>query len=263
MDLTTTTGYVPGFADELNLRDLGGLPTSDGRHVRRGCFYRGSALSGLSEDERALVDDMGLRFVLDLRAAGEARPAPDYVPAGASHLRCGGMRYEDGSEVDFSPEAIERLERTSPEVLENGNFMRDLYVGMAFGNPATQTLMSHVVAGDVPVYFHCTAGKDRTGVCALVIGLALGVTREALLEDFLLTNEYRRSIIESVAERMPAGTPPEVIERWQRANGVDAEDLLATYDAVFDRCGSVERYLEQEYGIDAADLKALRDRYLE
>ena len=263
MDLTTTTGYVPGFHTELNLRELGGLPTCDGRHVRRGLFYRGSALCDLTDEERGLIDAMGLRFVLDLRAAGEAAPVPDYVPKGAEYLRCGGMRMENGSEVDFSPEMIKKLEEEHPEILENGAFMRDLYVGMAFGNPAVQALVAHLVSGELPVYFHCTAGKDRTGVCALVIGLALGVTREAMLSDFTLTNEYRRSIIESVADRMPAGTPPEVIEQWQRANGVDAADAEAFLDAVLERCGSAEAYFAQEFGVDAATLADLRDRYLE
>lgn len=262
MDLTATTGYVPGFADELNLRELGGLQTEDGRHVRRGLFFRGSALAGLSESERARVDDTGLRYLLDLRAAGEAKPAPDYVPEGCAYERIGGMRFPDGSEVDFSPEMIARFEREMPDALKNGNFMRDLYTGMAFGNPAVHALVTHLVAGEAPLYFHCTAGKDRTGVCALVIGLILGIRRDELLEDFLLTNEYRASIIESVADRMPAGTPPEEIERWKRANGVNADDLLAVIEAVEERHGSVEAYLADEFGLEANDLVVLRDRYL-
>ena len=263
MDLAATTGYMPGFATELNLRELGGLPTSDGRHVRRGLFYRGSALGGLSDDERTLVDAMGLRTILDLRAAGEAAGSPDYVPVGCAYERIGGMRFDDGSEVDFSPESIARFEREAPELLADGSFMERLYVGMAFGNPAVHALVDHMVAGEVPVYFHCTAGKDRTGVCALAICLILGVTREAIVADFLLTNEYRRSIIESVAERMPAGTPPEEIERWQKANGVSESDLRAVIDAAEERCGSVEAYLEGEFGITAQLLASLRDRYLE
>ena len=263
MDLAATTGYVPGFTTELNLRELGGLPTCDGRHVRRGLFFRGSALAGLSEDELARVDAFGLRYLLDLRAAEEASGAPDHVPESCTYERVGGMRFEDGSEVDFSPKAIARFEREAPEALADGTFMERLYVSMAFGNPAMHALVEHVAAGVVPVYFHCTAGKDRTGVAALMLGLILGITRESLTADFLLTNEYRRSIIESVAERMPPDTPPEVIERWQRANGVDRSDLDAVYDAIEDRFGTVEAYLQGEYGLDASDLASLRDCYLE
>jgi protein-tyrosine phosphatase len=262
MDLTKTVGYVPGFAPELNLRELGGLPTDDGRTVRRGLFYRGSALVGLGQRERALVDGMGLRYVLDLRAAGEASGNEDYLAEGTDYQRIGGMRFDDGSEVDFSPEAIARFEEMDPQLFEDGSFMKRLYVGMAFGNPAVHALVEHVAAGEVPVYFHCTAGKDRTGVSALVICLLLGVTREAIMEDFLLTNEYRRSIIESVADRMPPDTPPELIERWQKANGVNASDLLAVMAAIDERCGGVEAYFEQEFGIDGQTLAALRDRYL-
>lgn len=262
MDLTATTGYVPGFDIDLNLRELGGLPTYDGRHVRHGLFYRGSALVGLSPEERELVDAFGLRFMLDLRAAGEAAFASDYVPDGAEYLRCGGMRFPDGSEVDFSPEAIAKIETEMPEALRDGHFMESLYTGMAFGNPAIRTLVDHLVADTVPVYFHCTAGKDRTGVCALVIGMALGVTREAMLEDFLLTNIYRKRIIDTVADRMPADTPPEEIEMWKKANGVSASDAEAFLDVILERFRTGEAYLEQEFGVDADTLSALRDRYL-
>lgn len=263
MDLSTTTGYVPGFAAELNLRELGGLPTRDGRRVRRGLFLRGSALADLSSAERTRVDELGLRFILDLRAAGEAAGAADYVPEGCTYERIGGMRFEDGSEVDFSPEAIARFEEMDPTLFEDGTFMERLYVSMAWGNPAMHALVDHVVAGEVPVYFHCTAGKDRTGVSALLICLLLGVTREAILADFLLTNEYRRSIIESVAERMPPDTPPELIERWQKANGVNESDLCAVMDAIEKRHGSYEAYFCEEYGLDGHILASLRNRYLE
>jgi len=263
MDLTTTVGYVPGFATELNLRELGGLPTDDGRTVRRGLFYRGSSLVGLSAQERALVDAMGLRFVLDLRAAGEASGKADYLAEGTDYQRIGGMRFEDGSEVDFSPEAIAKFEQMDPNLFEDGTFMERLYVNMAFDNPALQTLVEHVASGEVPVYFHCTAGKDRTGVSALVVNLLLGVTHEAIMGDFLLTNEYRRSIIEAVADNLPPDTPPEIIERWQKANGVNESDLLAVMRAIDERYGSVEAYFQGEYGIDGQALAALRDRYLE
>ena len=263
MNLATTTGFVPGFTTELNLRELGGLPTADGRHVRRGLFFRGSALSGLSDDERALVDGMGLRFILDLRAAGEAEGGRDYVPDGCAYERIGGMRFADGSEVDFSPKMIERFERENPNIFESGSFMRDLYVNMAFGNAAMHALVNKVAGGVVPVYFHCTAGKDRTGVSALLICLLLGVTREAILGDFLLTNEYRRSIIEGVADRLPAGTPPEIIERWQRANGVQESDLVAVMDEIEERDGSVESYFAREHGFGRPAVEALRDLYLE
>ena len=263
MRLADTTGYVPGFADDLNLRELGGLPTEDGRHVRRGLFYRGSALVDLSADELVRIDAFGLRTLLDLRAVGETEGRADYVPEGCAYERIGGMRFDDGTEVDFSPGAIERFLKMDPGAMKDGRFMLNLYVSMAFGNPAVRALVDHVVAGEVPVYFHCTAGKDRTGVCALVLGLMLGVTREAIMEDYLLTNEYRRSIIKSVAEHMPADTPPEIIERWQKANGVQEEHLRAVFEAIEERFGSTEAYLEGEFGLDADDLTRLRDRYLE
>lgn len=263
MDLTTTPGYVPGFRIELNLRELGGLPSMDGRHVRHGLFFRGGGLAGLNAAERARLDELGLRFVFDLRAKSEAAGEPDILPEGAEYTRIGGMCDERGEEVDFSPEMIARYEREMPEILEDGSFMRRLYVSMAFGNRAMHELVDLVRTGTVPVYFHCTAGKDRTGVAALIIGLLLGIRRDAMIEDFLLTNEYRRSIIEGVAERLGPDAPPELVERWQKANGVNASDLEAVLDAIEGCCGTPEVYLEKEFGLDATMVALLRDRYLE
>ncbi|MBR3234736.1 MAG: tyrosine-protein phosphatase [Atopobiaceae bacterium] len=263
MDLATTTGYVPGFHNELNLRELGGLPTADGRHVKHGLFFRGSTLADLLPEQCELVDNMGLRYLLDLRATGEAQMSHDYVPHGCTYKRICGMHYDDGAEADFSPQGIAEIERRLASTTDQDSFLHDLYVGMAFGNEALHALVERMVADDVPLYFHCTAGKDRTGVSALIIGLVLGITRQAIMDDFLLTNEYRRSIIEGVARRMPADTPPEVIERWQKANGVQEENLTSVIDAIEARCGTVENYLSEEFGLDEGMLSLLRARYLE
>lgn len=259
MDLALTTGYVAGLPDTLNLRDLGGIEARDGRTVRRGLLYRGSALVGLDDAEREVIDGLGLHFILDLRARGEAEEGPEYVPAGAERLRKGGM-YLDGQEVDFSPSGISRIStqiQASPST-----FMRKLYVSMMFGNPAVHELVRRLVDGCAPLYFHCTAGKDRTGVCAAVLLLLLDVSDDAIVRDFLLTNQYRASIINMPPEQLPAWLPEADRANWGKMNGVSEEDLHASLEAVVERCGSREAYAEAEFGLDAAALVRLRDQYL-
>lgn len=258
MDLTTTLGYVPGFLDTYNLRDLGGIRARDGRRVRHGLLYRGSTLAGLDDVQRALVDGFGLRFMLDLRARGEAAEAEDYVPKGAAYLRVGGMRMADGGEVDFSPSGIGKMRDKIQTLGEN--FMLDLYTSMAFDNPAVNELVTHFAAQDAPLYFHCSAGKDRTGVCAAVLLMALNVPDDAIVADFLLTNEYRAGIMRNVPAQLPPWVPD--ADTWAKINGVNESDLRAVFAAIDKRYDSREAYLATEFGLDAAKLAELRDYYL-
>lgn len=261
MDLANTTGYVPGFPDTLALRELGGMQAADGRRVRRGLLYRGSALTGLTASELARVDGFGLRFILDLRAAGEVEGREDHVPLGCEYVRQAGMRDDEGNEVDFSPRGIESLQKQF--AAKGTAFMRSLYVSMMFGNPATHVLVDHLVDGVAPLYFHCTAGKDRTGVCAAVVLMLLGVPDGEIVREFLLTNEYRASIINMAPEDLPAGISDQDRENWAQINGVRAEDLQACLDAVDERFATREAYFQEEFGLDAQALANLRDRYLE
>lgn len=260
MDLTATPGYVPGFPDTMSLRELGGLPAADGRSVRHGMLYRGSAFTGLSEGQRALVDGFDLRFILDLRALGEIVGKEDYVPAGAEYVRIAGMYDKHGEEVDFSPAGIERIQESIKAGGES--FMQDLYVSMMFGNPAVHALVERFVAGQAPLYFHCTAGKDRTGVCAAILLTLLGVRDDVIVREFLLTNEYRRSIIEMPPEEIPSWVSEEERGRWGTINGVQETSLRACLAAVDEQYATREAYFAEEFGLSDADLAGVRDLYL-
>lgn len=260
MDLTTLPGYVPGFPDELGIRELGGLVAADGRRVRHGLLYRGSALAGLSDEQLARVDELGLRFILDLRATGEVVGREDYVPTGAEHAWVSGMYDEDGVEVDFSPAGLARLESRMTQ--DPDGFLDRLYINMLSGNPALHLLVDRFVEGKAPLYFHCTAGKDRTGVSAAVLLMALGVSDDDIVAEYLLTNEYRAGIINMPPEELPEGIPDDLREHWAEVNGVQEGAMRGVLDEVRRRWGSRERYLEEEFGLDGATLAQVRDRYL-
>ena len=258
MKIEQTAGYISGFPAPMNIRELGGIEVADGRRIRHGLFFRGSALTGLSPEQHERIDNFGLRSIIDLRATNETLGQEDYVPEDAEYRHVAGMYAEDGSEMDFSPAAIEHFMTAYDDPML---FMRTLYVSMAHGNPAMHAVVDWLVEGKVPLYFHCSAGKDRTGIVAALILTLLGVPDEAIIEDFLLTNLYRAELIENP----PAVLPPfvESNEQWARANGVDPEDLLAVLASMDKGVSSREEYFEKEYGLDEAAVKALRNRYLE
>ncbi len=274
MDLSNTPGYVDGFPALMNVRELGGIVAAGGRTVRHGMFYRGAALADLSPEERSRIDSMGLSLILDLRAGFEVSNAPDYIPAGCSYEQVSGMLLDDGSELEFSQTAIAKkavkIGREFPA------FRRNLYVSMVHDSPAMHALVEHVVTRRTPLYVHCSAGKDRTGVASAIILSILGASDGAILDDFMRTNAFLAELIENVPDEIPdaflrlipEGMDLSVAKQlmraiWPQANGVVLEDMQAVLAAMDEGRASREDYLLDEFGLDATCLEELRDYYLE
>lgn len=199
----------------FNVRDLGGLPTADGRTTRFGVLLRADALDQLTPgDVAVLADGVGLRHVVDLRSGNER------AERGRGALGvCPSVRY---TEVEVIPEeAIARRSETKAAAFARGDdpdeIMAAGYVELLeIGAAAFRSAVEQIAADDgSPALFHCAAGKDRTGVlAALVLGLA-GVERDAIVADYALTNERMIPIVrrltgatsfEQLAERIPAFT---------------------------------------------------------
>lgn len=246
-----------------NFRELGGYPAAEGKTVRWGQIWRGVPTARLSsEADRARLDALGLRLILDLRSTEEARKEPDYVPDGARLVQICGLCTEEGQEVCFSPADIERMAQTVPEGMSIPEMM---YSRMLFGNKALRELFRALEAGETPVLFHCTAGKDRTGVAAMLILLALGATDETICADFAQTNVCRRREIDGLlaqhAEEI--AREPEKKMLYLGAAGVDPAAAPFVLRTIREKCGSAQDYLEQEYGLTPARLMRLRRMYLE
>lgn len=270
--------YGPGRVEGINLmhnvRDLGGYAAADGGHVKRGMLLRGSRLADLSAEEFAILEAMGIRAVLDLRAQTEAKTAPDPVPSGVRYLRVGGM-YVPGTqtEVDFSPQQMRELFgpsagrglSTIEEIEAGAQRMLPLYLGMPFGNPGFKALFDLLLAGETPVFFHCTAGKDRTGIAALLVLLALGVSEDDAAYDYALTNAYRAELVKAqVADRADLlAVHPEARRSIEMLQGVDPAMPEAVIAEIKRRCGTLEAYFESEYGMGEAELAKLRELYVE
>ena len=254
--------------DCSNFRELGGYPAAGGRRVRSGILYRSGELCRVTgEKDKAVLNSLGLRVVLDFRSRTESVKGPDFVPEGADYVQCCGMRYENGDELDFSPEGMKRLDRELSARRESGQeaFFASLYTGMAFGNPAFRKLFRFLEEGRVPLLFHCTCGKDRTGAAAMLILLALGASRQTAFEDYMATNRCMAPEILALEKKYP-GLAQEDPEKWDRLftqYGVLRRAGDRLLDAVFGKYDSLETFFYREYGLDEDRLAALRDRYLE
>ena len=134
--------------------------------------------------------------------------------------------------------------------------MQDLYRDLVNAHAHRfAELFQHLLQADTPLLFHCTAGKDRTGVAAALVLLALGVPRDVVMQDYLLTNRHFQPPTHGRSE-----LPDEVLEvLWS----VRPDYLDAALQAIDDAHGGVPRYLQQRLGLGPAQLDALAARYLQ
>ena len=259
-----TPGTQLPFEGGNNFRELGGYLADEGKTVRWGQIFRGIPTSLLSSDaDRKLLDSLGLRLILDLRSEAEAAKMPDYVPDGARLVRICGLCHPDGSDIAFSPEDIEILLKGKKD--EDHNVADAMYSQMLFGNKAFKELFRALEAGETPILFHCSAGKDRTGVAAMLILLALGASDEVITKDFLQTNVCRRPELEAIwaehADEIAAN--PVQKEHYLGIAGVYPESVPFVLNIIREKFGSADAYLEAEYGLTPARLMRLRRMYLE
>ena len=236
----------------LNFRDLGGYPTADGRTVRTGLVFRSDGLHALTEADCAVVGGLGLRTVYDLRRDVERERRPSIAHTEGLEVTVLAMG-EDGPVT----QQFELLDLVLNGELPRADdeFMTGEYTRMLDENAALfGTLLSGLAEPDaLPALFHCTAGKDRTGVAAALLLLLLGVDRETVLDDYELTNEYR-------SNRRIAELTPQL-----GAAGVDVDNVRALLSArrpvlegALDHVGDVDPYLRGPAGMTPETIERLR-----
>ncbi|MFN9475612.1 tyrosine-protein phosphatase [Acidovorax sp.] len=237
------------MAGATNFRDLGGYIGQDGRTVKWRRIFRSDHLAGLTPADQALLAELGVTRAIDFRGQAEGAAYAYAIPGVAYHP------------LVIEPTVVQRaleLQATGRALTAQDavGLMQDTYRGFVHENaPRFAELFRLLLASDAPTVFHCTAGKDRTGFAAALILLALGVPRETVMQDYLLTNNlYRR----------PAGmgshAPEEVLAVLWR---VQEEFLDAALHMVDQDYGGVQTYLVEVLGVDAAAQRQLVAQYLQ
>ncbi len=247
------------FEGGSNFRDLGGYRTCYGTRVRYGMLIRGPRLCDLTQKDRTEFDKLGIKTILDLRSLKEAEDGPDYIPREAVYYRECGMRGPTGEEIDFSPD---NLIRNFGEITFES--FSKVYSSMAFKSTAIPRAFQIMEEKNTPLFFHCTSGKDRTGILAMIILLALGVSIEDALYDYTLTNKYNADKIQSLMNEHGVTDPnSREYKELLPMNGVDPLMAESTISKILSLHGNIESYLCNEYGITQSTISSLRKHYTE
>jgi protein-tyrosine phosphatase len=237
-----------------NFRDLGGYETHHGMFVRTGRVFRSDSLSYMTGgDVRHVTEVLGLRTVIDLRAGHEVErfthgplATPEQLPVRVWHVP-----------IIDETRRVEAAAWTNGEILP----LDELYLMMLnrFGHRFVAVL-ELIAAGDTqPVVFHCAAGKDRTGLVAMLILGLLGVDADVIAADYGLTDSRMPILLERHQTRVVGGGVAEVARQHYP---VDAAAMLAVIDRLATEHGSVEGYAIAN-GLAPAAIERLRESLLQ
>jgi protein-tyrosine phosphatase len=250
-----------------NFRDIGGYETVDGRFVRWGLVYRTGVLSYLTPSDFAYLRQLGVRVVCDFRTRQENEEAPEeWVPDSGAIMISMPIGPDNGKSTTASLQQFAQGHPTTEQFKER---MVKTYSNFVFEfSPEYARVFGELKQDHLPLVYHCTAGKDRTGIFTALLLRVLGVPLQTVLADYELTDRYFMSRADSTeasqkvraqAESMMKTFTP---EQRQVLMAADPAYLKATFAAIDERYGSFDNYRRQTLGLNDADVSALRVRLL-
>lgn len=257
----------------INARDLGGIRIGN-KTVRSGLLLRTAHLNeATDEDIRHLSEDLHLKKIFDFRTLQEASSQPDRPVPGAEHILLPTLDLEAEKR---SGEAVPQdVFLNLPAHIVRLSFMnifkekaRQLYPSLIlseFSQLQYASFLNLILETEEgAVLWHCSQGKDRTGIGAALILGALGADRETIVKDFDISNEsYRPLVLKLCQDVEAAGGGEEEKEVVRAFMGVSVRNFRHALDIIDANWGSIPQYLDEQMGIDENDLKTLRDRYLQ
>ncbi len=241
-----------------NTRELGGYKTTDGKSIKWGMLYRSDKLSDISETDQKYLQTLGIKKIVDFRSEEEKTEDPDIIPEGIDYIEMpisvdGAMR----SKIEAVLKGETDKEVTSFLVDANREFVTsytDVY----------ENFLRGLIDEDAPTLFHCTAGKDRAGFAAAITLIALGVSRETVIKDYMKTNTFTQERIEEILDQIELmslyQTDAEILRPLIGVERIYIETAFKTAEKKY---GSLQNFIRVGLNISDEDIQKLRNKFLE
>ena len=257
----------------INARELGGYMNRDGKKIKGGKILRsGQLYAATSQDKKVLNEDYNVGSIIDFRSDFETIPQPDPPILGAQHYDFPVLEFK------FTSREQQKLQQINEEssqgerllLLAEAGMTADtgIYERIMFGEPAKKAykrFFELLLENDSEhsVLFHCTQGKDRTGIAAAMLLTMLDFSDELILSDYMLTNKANSDIIHEDIKAVSEYTDDEVIiDSVRRMNGVSEHLLEYAFSKARVEYGSVREYIVKTYDLSEADIYELKHKYL-
>ena len=241
-----------------NTRELGGYKTTEGKSVKWGMLFRSDKLSDISETDQKYLQALGIEKIVDFRSEEEKTEDPDVIPAGISYVEMpisvdGAMR----SKIEAVLKGETDKEVESFLIDANREFVTN-YTGVY------ENFLRGLIDEDAPTLFHCTAGKDRAGFAAAITLIALGVSKADVINDYMKTNAFTQERIEEILGQIKLMSLYQAdVEILRPLLGVEQIYIETAFKTAEEKYGSLENFIRVGLNISDADIKKLRNKFLE
>lgn len=245
----------------LNFRDVGGYKNNKGQSVKWNKIYRSDSLSSLSFKDKITLVRRKITVDCDLRSSYEKNSSPDDLWSGVKYVDV--PIYSNDSGKDKSTNKLYRFVHHIPDLKDN--FMGQIYQRTLL-NTHSQEEFSKVFAellelpADQGLVYHCSAGKDRTGMTSALVLMALGVNDDTIARDYLLTNELYDF---AVSRNLPSNDDISAMVAKMNVTKGEGTAILGITETIRKGWGSFDSFFKKELGFSQNDLNQLRKMYLE
>ena len=251
------------FSGAHNFRDLGGYKTQDGKTVKWGKIYRSDNLHSLTDEDVSYMERLDIKSVVDFRSNEERENEPDRLTPNMTQVLL---------PIQFRPKEIDddKIEDLMKDLtfgnLDSSNLLYDFNIAIVkqFTEEYKQ-FFRHIVDNNAePLVLHCTAGKDRAGFASAMVLSILGVPREKVIEDYLLTNTYVKDHVDSEMLEIELKTFFQAdTDNLRKINLVEERYIQAAFDTIDNHWGGMDKYIADGLELTEADLAKIKDYYLE
>ncbi|MBO9665795.1 MAG: tyrosine-protein phosphatase [Bdellovibrio sp.] len=244
----------------INFRDMGGTVSVEGHRLKKNHFFRSGALSKLTPEDLQSLQNLSIVYIIDYRDPRESELDKDLLWQGVKYENCpanpASHRMSANLGSFFTTEHLENVP---------AQYMEDLYRQLPFNNSAYHRMFAVMdsMNSQQGMLQHCAVGKDRTGVgCALML-LSLGVREEDVMSEYLLTQQGLEPFRQKLMSQFAGVLSSKAMDRFQYMMGAHESFLNAALTEIRKQAGTVDKFLESEYGITAQRKEAWLQKFFE
>ena len=252
-----------------NTRDLGGMPTADGRRIRSGKLFRSGQLYEADEYDRQKLEEM-LDLVVDLRTKTERSEKPDPDLAGVEFCFLPALDSFAPGVTRDDQSMQESMQRFLADPDNARKYMCGIYAGFVETETAARPFRDFIrlllTEHDKGIMWHCTAGKDRAGFASVIVEEILGVQREEIFADYMATNiwlDKEMQFLYGMVQQHLGNISPKTEQAMQYLFTAQSAFLSASYAKAEELFGGMEGYITESLGITEDEKERLKELYLE